>query len=61
MAGVGLEPNAVAHTILLMAHEKAGDWEAVLGAYDNMRRRGLERNSFTYRWGLQGCRAAGPC
>ncbi len=49
MAAAGVEPDSVAHTILLMAHEKAGQWEAALEAYAEMQRLGLPRNSFTYR------------
>lgn len=49
MAAAGLPPDSVAHTILLMAHERAGAWEAALEAYARMQRLGLERNSFTYR------------
>ena len=49
MDEAGLPPDSVAHTILLMAYEKAGRWEAALDAYAAMQRLGLDRNSFTYR------------
>lgn len=49
MTARGVEPDSVAHTILLMGHEKAGQWEAALEAYAEMQRLGLPRNSFTYR------------
>ena len=54
MAAAGLEADAVAHTILLMAHEKAGGWEAALECYATMQRLGLQSNSFTYRKAV-GC------
>ena len=50
MSAAGVEPDAVTHTMLLMAHEKAGQWEEALGAYRGMQAAGLQRNSFTYRW-----------
>ena len=49
MAAAGLEADAVAHTILLMAHEKSGAWEAALECYAAMQRLGLQSNSFTFR------------
>ncbi|EFN56272.1 hypothetical protein CHLNCDRAFT_51958 [Chlorella variabilis] len=54
MEARGLPPDSVAHTILVMAHEKAGAWREALAAYRHMRDRGLERNSFTYRRALAG-------
>jgi pentatricopeptide repeat protein len=49
MQAAGLPPDEVAHTILVMAHEKAGRWRDALAAYAAMRRAGLPRSSFTYR------------
>ena len=49
MSAAGLHVDAVAHTILLMAHEKAGAWEAALECYATMQSLGLQSNSFTYR------------
>ena len=54
-----MQPDAVAHTILLMAHEKAGRWEAAMDTYAGMQRRGLPRDSFTYRRGRGGVGSAG--
>ena len=50
----GLEPDTTTHTLLLMAHEKRGDWEAALDVYALMSRLEVPRNSFTYRWGGWG-------
>ena len=54
MTAAGVEPDSVTHTMLLMAHEKAGQWEEALGAYRGMQAAGLQRNSFTYRCGGAG-------
>ena len=57
MAAAGLEADAVAHTILLMAHEKAGAWESALECYATMQRLSLQSNSFTFRQGAAAERA----
>lgn len=59
MEAEGLPPDAVAHTILVMAHEKAGRCEAALQALEHMRALGLERSSFTYRCVAGGVRVWG--
>ena len=49
MVDEGLDPEATGYTLLLMSHEKRGDWEAALEVYAMMGRLGVDRNSFTYR------------
>ena len=49
MQGAGFPLDAMGGTLLVMAHEKAGDWEGAQRAYERMRTLGLPRSSFTYR------------
>ncbi len=49
MLDEGLDPETTGYTLLLMSHEKRGDWEAVLDVYALMGRLDVERNTFTYR------------